>query len=472
MAKALPEILQYARLQLMKHRPYLTNILLRMTPVPRPGLGTLAVDKWWRFYYDPEIDKKMTPKEAIMAIYHEVHHIIRQHATRHAWMSEQNSKLGNICTDLSINSDIRDERWPDSDIKLPDWVLQPEQFDLPPKETPEYYFDELSKKQQQQQQQQGGQSGGGGGGQDDEDDSGGGSGDQGEEDESGSSGGSRGKGGKSKQSGGGKGSESQQGDSGSGGGHQHQDGPIRPGTGQCGSVAGGPRREWELPDPEKSNVPGVGEIEAEVILNDVAKAISDYAKTRGDVPGGLKRWADEHLKPSKVDWRKRLGALIRRSVAIASGQTDYSLRRPSRRSMQRGIITPGTVRPVPEIAVVLDTSGSMTDRDIATALAEVQGILKKIGVPQLWLIDVDMEAGKPKKVSTVKKITLHGGGGTDMRVGIDEALKLKPRPNAIVVLTDGYTPWPSEPPPVPVIVGLVAGDVEVPKWAEKVLIGN
>jgi predicted metal-dependent peptidase len=452
----LPEILQYARLKLLKERPYLAHIVFRMVPVPTPGLGTLAVDRWWRFYYDPQIHEKMTAKEAVAAIYHEVHHILRQHATRHAWMSEQNPQLANICTDLSINSDIREERWETEGVRLPDWVLQPEQFKLPPKQTPEEYWDAL---QQQQQQGQG---------------QGQGQGQQAPGQQS--SGGGKGKG-KGAGKGAGKGSGGQSGSQSPGAGGRAQgpgsgssEGHAAPGAGGCGSCAGGPRREWELPSPGESGVDGVGQIEGEVILGDVAREIAEHARGRGNVPGSLKRWAEQFVQPAKVDWRKLLASYIRRAAATRYGSMDYSFRRTSHRAAARGIIQPGLVTPDPTVAVVLDTSGSMGQKELQAALSEVQGILRSLGLRELTLLDVDAKAHRARKVSTLRRIEALGGGGTDMRVGIDAALKLKPRPEIIIVLTDGYTPWPDAAPSVPVVVGLVAGDMEVPKWAKKVVV--
>jgi predicted metal-dependent peptidase len=50
---------------------------------------------------------------------------------------------------------------------------------------------------------------------------------------------------------------------------------------------------------------------------------------------------------------------------------------------------------------------------------------------------------------------LLGGGGTDMTVGIQTAMDLRPSPSVLVVLTDGYTPWPAEPPKARVVAGLL-----------------
>ncbi|MGV9387357.1 hypothetical protein ACWDRB_67125 [Nonomuraea sp. NPDC003707] len=46
------------------------------------------------------------------------------------------------------------------------------------------------------------------------------------------------------------------------------------------------------------------------------------------------------------------------------------------------------------------------------------------------------------------------GSGTDLRPGIAKALRASPRPDVIVVLTDGQTPWPQERLASRVVVGL------------------
>jgi len=72
----------------------------------------------------------------------------------------------------------------------------------------------------------------------------------------------------------------------------------------------------------------------------------------------------------------------------------------------------------------------------------------------------------PKQIEKI----LAGGGGTDMGIGIDAAMKLKQKPDIIIVLTDGQTPWPNRPPKAKTIIGLLGGDTDTPKWAKKIII--
>jgi predicted metal-dependent peptidase len=72
-------------------------------------------------------------------------------------------------------------------------------------------------------------------------------------------------------------------------------------------------------------------------------------------------------------------------------------------------------------------------------------------------------------VMNAHEVKLLGGGGTDMGVGIAAALELKPKPDLVLVLTDGHTPWPKAPR-AKVIVGLLDPLGRVPDWATTVLI--
>jgi predicted metal-dependent peptidase len=128
---------------------------------------------------------------------------------------------------------------------------------------------------------------------------------------------------------------------------------------------------------------------------------------------------------------------------------------------------------VPEVAVVCDTSGSMTDQLLAAALAEVDGLLRGLGLArQLRVIACDTAASTARRVSSARQVELVGGGGTDMGAGIAAAAALMPRPAVTVVLTDGFTPWPDRPPRgMRVVVGLLGDEApEAPNWARAIRV--
>jgi hypothetical protein len=74
----------------------------------------------------------------------------------------------------------------------------------------------------------------------------------------------------------------------------------------------------------------------------------------------------------------------------------------------------------------------------------------------------------------VDQVVLAGGGGTDMRVGIEAALRGPETPHVVVVLTDGGTPWPDAPlSTTRVIAALIGTNPPLPPaWIETVRVGQ
>jgi predicted metal-dependent peptidase len=236
----------------------------------------------------------------------------------------------------------------------------------------------------------------------------------------------------------------------------------------CGSGADGFARPGEQDGQD-----GLSPWQAGLLRRLVAQECVRHAQQAGNVPAGLLRWAQEELTPA-VDWRKLLAAELRRAIADTAGSVDYSYRRPSRRAAAVGnVVLPALRRPVPEVAVVCDTSGSMTADLLAMSLAEVEGLLRSLGLArQVRVLACDVAVAPAQRVSSARQVELTGGGGTDMGAGIEAAAALRPRPAVTVVLTDGYTPWPDEPPRgMRVVAGLLGEHApDGPAWIRAVRI--
>lgn len=245
--------------------------------------------------------------------------------------------------------------------------------------------------------------------------------------------------------------------------------PLGPADG-CGSGADGVPRAHELPDDVDAH-PGVPVVDARHIRRRVAIDYREHARRRGTVPGDAWRWTRSVLEP-RVAWEPLLARAVRRAVGFAAGRGEYTYTRPSRHRSP-GVVLPGQRRPVPRVALVVDTSASVDDGLLAAALGEVDGVLRALGGTSVTVYAVDAAAHAVTTVRRAVDVRLAGGGGTDMRVGLAVAGAARPRPEVVVVLTDGDTPWPATPPPgAAVVVALLgrSGDVlpPTPAWAERV----
>jgi predicted metal-dependent peptidase len=93
-------------------------------------------------------------------------------------------------------------------------------------------------------------------------------------------------------------------------------------------------------------------------------------------------------------------------------------------------------------------------------------VLQSTRVQSLTVLSCDCEVSWIREIISTWSLKLSGGGGTDMRIGIDAAQKLRPRLDVLVVFTDGETPWPASPSPFKLIVVYSQGNpVTGPEWA-------
>ncbi|MEW2307769.1 VWA-like domain-containing protein [Streptomyces sp. NPDC006864] len=230
----------------------------------------------------------------------------------------------------------------------------------------------------------------------------------------------------------------------------------------CGSGADGRERAWEL-GPDGAH--GLSAHEQDAVRFRVAQGITGRP---GKASKGWKRWAEEAFHPPQP-WRELLGAAVRSAASGPGAGEDYSYGRPSRRSTGlRGVVLPSLRRRPPRVSVVIDTSGSVSDAELGSALLEVAAICRAVGGRRdlVAVLACDAAARVVQPLCRAEGIELVGGGGTDLRTGFAKALRSHPRPDAIVVLTDGQTRWPTTPPSCRTVIGLFPRHHRRSSWDE------
>jgi len=152
-----------------------------------------------------------------------------------------------------------------------------------------------------------------------------------------------------------------------------------------------------------------------------------------------------HTHTAYGDSRLSLWLRVRRFAVPPSVIETATARRP-----------PALRRRPPRVCVVVDTSGSVSDAELGGALLEVAAISRAVGGRRdlVTVVSCDAAAQSAHPLCRAEGITLIGGGGTDLRTGFARALRTRPAPDVVVVLTDGQTPWPDTRPPCRTVVGL------------------
>ena len=408
-----------ARLRVMAARivaqarwPYLSTLLFNLKIVESSQLPTLAVDDGWRMYYSPDFVMEQTAEALATMVLHEALHCVNQHGPRFRALSQSRHLhvTWNFAGDVGINHVLDRAQMPWGDFE-PLRFTHLSKFDVNPEMGTEKIFFTIVEYYEQHPEEV----------------------------------------------------------------DQFSD---------CGSIIGGEARDYEISRGDSDN-PAIKSDQQDVIRDQVAQEILKhaYAKGIGSIPGELLRWAQELLEPT-IDWRKALAGAFRTSLATVLGRRDYVYTRPSRRqsAMRIGnheIILPSMRKPAPPaIAIIVDTSGSIGNDEITLFLSEVDGIVNANGISQgVTVIPCDADIGEIQKLRSRGAITslkLTGGGGTDMGVGIAAAGKLRPTPKIVIVLTDGFTPWPTSLPKgvETLIVCLTAEESlsTTPNWAKTILI--
>lgn len=174
---------------------------------------------------------------------------------------------------------------------------------------------------------------------------------------------------------------------------------------------------------------------------DLDEAIRQGALIAGTLgTGGDRTFSD--LLETKVDWREAL----REFINTTCEGSDYSTwRRPNRRYVSAGYYMPsGVSEQVRELVIAIDTSGSIGQRELGQFLGEVKAICDNVHPEAVRLLYWDTTVCADEKYDAHELDGLigatkpEGGGGTKVECVPEYMTEHAIKPQAVVVLTDGY----------------------------------
>ena len=168
-----------------------------------------------------------------------------------------------------------------------------------------------------------------------------------------------------------------------------------------------------------------------------ANQINASAKTKGS-SGALTRAIDE-LTKGVVPWQNYIRPVIDRATA---GYPTYT--RPKRRTSPTNVIFPSIKRMGVHVTVSIDTSGSISDKELSYYLGEIDNLLSsypKGSVTVNALYHTDKVYSVTKSAKYIKDIVskVESGGTSHLEV-FEKAEELKSK--VLICLTDGYSDYP------------------------------
>ena len=169
----------------------------------------------------------------------------------------------------------------------------------------------------------------------------------------------------------------------------------------------------------------------------ISAAAAD-ADGAGNLPAGVKRILQELTEP-KMDWRELLRMQLESTI-----KSDYTWMRTSRKGWDMDAVMPGMkLDPMIDIALFIDSSGSMEDSMLKDILSETAGIMESFPAYRIHVATFDTQVYNPvqydsENLEDITEYELKGGGGTDFTCVFDYLKREEIEPKRLVVFTDGY----------------------------------
>jgi predicted metal-dependent peptidase len=396
---------------LMLKEPFYGYFLVGLNKEFNKAIPTACVAKDGiniKLVVNPEFYDKQDINTKVGILKHELLHVAFEHLGMFDMFKDK--QLLNIAADLEINQYIEEhwkgETWDGLEIKNGEF----KGVKLPPKAGTRMYYNllqkELDEYDKQQQEQGQGQSGQGQGGDKQDQDS--------SDDEGNNSG------------------------SGSGGSDESFPEWFR-GQGHADEHS-----LWE----EFENM---SEAEKKLIKKQIDHQMKEVAeqvqKQRGTIPGELSSYIDKLFEKTEsvIDWKSYLRRFGARASKI---ETKKTRKKPNIRFGSGPAIK---INPKRKTLVAIDTSGSVSDQDLAEFFNEIEHIFKS--GTEVTVMECDSYVHRTYEYKGLKEdaLRVQGRGGTSMDPVMEEIFKTPGKYQNLIYLTDLYVPPPVRTPLIPML---------------------
>ena len=225
------------------------------------------------------------------------------------------------------------------------------------------------------------------------------------------------------------------------------------------------QRPWE--DANGEGEDGEAPTYSELDWKDKVASAAAQAKMQGLLPAHLSQLVEDLLEP-KIDWREYLASFVQSAV-----RSNYRLYPPNKRYLHFPLYLPSTYGECLEVAVGVDTSGSISDDMLKRFFSELLGICQQFDDYKIYVIQCDAAVHKFEEISAYeggppKRVEVMGRGGTSFIPVFEEIKKRRIEAPILVYLTDAHGSFPAQPD-YPVLWCLTPDHGEVP-WGQQMVL--
>ena len=195
-------------------------------------------------------------------------------------------------------------------------------------------------------------------------------------------------------------------------------------------------------DEEGKGRPKLSPEERQQIKDEIKEAMLSAAAAdadgAGNLPAGVRRILKDLTEP-QMNWRELLRMQLESTI-----KSDYTWMRASRKGWDMDAVMPGMkLEPMIDIAVAVDTSGSIGGAMLRDFMSEIQGIMDSFPAYRIHVVSFDTEIYNPaqydsENLDSICDYEPAGGGGTDFDCVYQYLKDNEIEPKRLVMFTDGY----------------------------------